>query len=412
MEGIVLFNKPKNYTSYQVVEFFKKRTKKKVGHGGTLDPLAEGLLILGIGEYTKELNKFLKESIKTYIAEIVLGARSTTYDREGKIYPNDDRIIYPNTDRIKEVINSFIGEIEQIPPPFSAVKIKGKPAYLLARKGEKVDLKPRKVKIYEIKILEITQTNTNLETNQHETFINNNIRVDPRLNPRESVVLRIEVTCSSGTYIRSLANDIGEKLGCGGYLNDLKRTKIIYPNKQPNKLPESSDRLDSTRITRPNNNIYPNNNRIEYPNEELNKIKFGQDSGKTFGHNSGSKNIFGQNSGKVFGEYSGNVFTIEQALTFEDIENDFLEFYAKVYGRVQGVGYRYFVKEKAQNLYIFGYVKNLEDGTVEVLAQGREENLQKLIEELKRGPYLAKVEKIDIIFRKPLEIFINFEIKK
>jgi tRNA pseudouridine55 synthase len=365
MEGIVLFNKPKNYTSYQIVEFFKKRTKKKVGHGGTLDPLAEGLLILGIGDYTKELNKFLKESIKTYIAEIVLGARSTTYDREGTIiYPNEDRINYPNTDSIKEVINSFIGEIEQIPPPFSAVKIKGKPAYLLARKGEKVELKPRKVKIYEIKILEITRTNTNLETKQHETFTNNNIRVDPRLNPRESVVLRIEVTCSSGTYIRSLANDIGEKLGCGGYLNDLKRTKIIYPNKQPNKLPESSDR------------------------------------------------IFGQNSGKVFGEYSGNVFTVEQALTFEDIENDFLEFYAKVYGRVQGVGYRYFVKEKAQNLYLFGYVKNLEDGSVEVLAQGREENLQKLIEELKKGPYLAKVEKIDIIFRKPLEIFRNFEIKK
>lgn len=333
MEGIVLFNKPKNYTSYQVVEFFKKRTKKKVGHGGTLDPLAEGLLILGIGEYTKELNKFLKESIKTYIAEIVLGARSTTYDREGKIYPNDELINYPNIDRIKEVINSFIGEIEQIPPPFSAVKIKGKPAYLLARKGEKVELKPRKVKIYDIKILEITLNNANLETKQHETFINNNIRVDSCLNPREFVVLRIEVTCSSGTYIRSLANDIGEKLGCGGYLNDLKRTRI-------------------------------------------------------------------------------NEFKVEQALTFEDIENNFLEFYAKVYGRVQGVGYRYFVKEKAQSLDISGYVKNLEDGTVEVLAQGREENLQKLIEELKNGPYLAKVEKIDIIFRKPLEIFRNFEIKK
>jgi tRNA pseudouridine55 synthase len=335
MEGIVLFNKPKNYTSYQIVEFFKNRTKKKVGHGGTLDPLAEGLLILGIGEYTKELNKFLKESIKTYIAEIVLGARSTTHDREGKIYPNDELINYPNIDRIKEVINSFIGEIEQIPPPFSAVKIKGKPAYLLARKGEKVELKPRKVKIYEIKILNYNWP-----------------------------ILKIEVTSSSGTYIRSLANDIGEKLGCGGYLNDLKRIKIVYPNDRPNKLPESSDR------------------------------------------------IFGQNSGKVFGEYSGNVFTIEQALTFEDIENDFLEFYAKVYGKVQGVGYRYFVREKAQILDLFGYVKNLEDGTVEVLAQGREENLQKLIEELKKGPYLAKVEKIDIIFRKPLEIFRNFEIKK
>jgi tRNA pseudouridine55 synthase len=303
MEGIILFNKPKNYTSYQIVEFFKKRTKKKVGHGGTLDPLAEGLLILGIGEYTKELNKFLKESIKTYIAEIVLGARSTTYDREGKITQTNADFTQTNADKIEKILSSFIGEIEQTPPPFSAVKIKGKPAYLLARKGKKVELKPRKVKIYDIKILDYNWP-----------------------------MLKIEVTSSSGTYIRSLANDIGEKLGCGGYLNDLKRTKI-------------------------------------------------------------------------------NEFKVEQALTFEDMENNFLEFYAKVYGRVQGVGYRYFVKEKAQNLDLLGYVKNLEDGTVEVLAQGSEENLQKLIEELKKGPFLARVDKLDIVFRKPLNIFYNFRIE-
>jgi tRNA pseudouridine55 synthase len=303
MEGIVLFNKPKNYTSYQIVEFFKKRTKKKVGHGGTLDPLAEGLLILGIGEYTKELNKFLKESIKTYIAEIILGARSTTYDREGKITQTNGDYTQTNADRIEKIVNFFIGEIEQIPPPFSAVKIKGKPAYLLARKGKKVELKPRKVRIYEIKILDYNWP-----------------------------TLKIEVTSSSGTYIRSLANDIGEKLGCGGYLNDLKRTRI-------------------------------------------------------------------------------NEFKVEQALTFEDMENNFLEFYAKVYGSVQGVGYRYFVKEKAQSLDLLGYVKNLEDGTVEVLAQGREENLQKLIEELKKGPFLARVDKLDIVFRKPLNIFFRFQIE-
>jgi tRNA pseudouridine55 synthase len=303
MEGIILFNKPKDYTSYQVVEFFKKRTKKKVGHGGTLDPLAEGLLILGIGEYTKELNKFLKESIKTYIAEIILGARSTTYDREGKITQTHADWTQTHADKIEKILSSFIGEIEQLPPPFSAVKIKGKPAYLLARKGKKVELKPRKVKIYEIRILDYNWP-----------------------------VLKIETTVSSGTYIRSLANDIGEKLGCGGYLNDLKRVRI-------------------------------------------------------------------------------NEFKVEQALTFEDIENNFLEFYAKVYGRVQGVGYRYFVKEKAQNLDIFGYVKNLEDGSVEVLARGREENLQKLIEELKKGPFLARVDKLDIIFRKPINIFYNFRIE-
>jgi acylphosphatase len=90
---------------------------------------------------------------------------------------------------------------------------------------------------------------------------------------------------------------------------------------------------------------------------------------------------------------------------------NFLEFYAKVYGRVQGVSYRYFVKEKAQSLDIVGYVKNLEDGTVEVLAQGREENLQKLIEELKKGPFLSRVEKLDIVFRKPSDIFYRFQIE-
>lgn len=303
MEGLVLFNKPRGYTSYQVVEFFKRKTQKKVGHGGTLDPFAEGLLILGIGEYTKELSKFLKESIKTYIAEITLGARSTTYDIEGEITKTNSDLTQINEEKIKEVIDSFIGEIEQVPPPFSAVKIKGKPAYLLARKGKKVDLKPRKVKIYEIKILDYNW---------------------PKLT--------VEVTCSSGTYIRSLANDIGEKLKVGGYLSELKRTKI-------------------------------------------------------------------------------NEFTLDQALTFEDIEKDFLEFYGKVYGRVQGVGYRYFVKEKAKDLDIFGYVKNLEDGTVEVLAQGREENLQKLISELKKGPFLARVDKLDIVFRKIINIYPYFQIK-
>jgi tRNA pseudouridine55 synthase len=320
MEGIVLFNKPKNYTSYQIVEFFKKRTKKKVGHGGTLDPLAEGLLILGIGKYTKELNKFLKESVKTYIAEIILGTRSTTYDREGKITQTNADFTQTKADKIEKILNSFIGEIEQIPPPFSAVKIKGKPAYFLARKGKKVELKPRKVKIYEIKILNYNWP-----------------------------ILKIEVTCSSGTYIRSLANDIGEKLGCGGYLNDLKRTRIILTQTYADFTQTNAD--------------------------------------------------------------SKNVFIIEQALTFEDMENNFLEFYAKVYGRVQGVGYRYFVKEKAQNLDLFGYVKNLEDGSVEVLAQGREENLQKLIEELKKGSFLARVDKLDIVFRKPLNIFYNFRIE-
>jgi tRNA pseudouridine55 synthase len=301
MEGLVLFNKPKGYTSNQIVEYFKKLTKKKVGHGGTLDPLATGLLIIGVGEGTKELTLFLKNSIKTYLAEIILGYVSDTYDREGKIQTTNKQI--PSLDKIQETLNLFVGEVYQKPPPYSAIKIKGKPAYKLTRKGIKVDLKPRKIKIYDLKCI---------------SFKDN--------------ILNIETTVSSGAYIRSLAYDLGEKLGCGAYLNNLLRTKI----------------------------------------EE---------------------------------------FSVERALGFEDIENNFLEFRAKVFGKVQGVGYRYFAQEIARNLNIFGYSKNLFDGSVEVVAQGREEDLQKLIIELKKGPFLSKVEKLFIVFQKPLDIYKQFEIR-
>ncbi len=320
MEGLVLFNKPKGKTSYEIVEYFKELTKNKVGHGGTLDPFAEGLLILGIGEYTKELHQFLQESTKTYIAEIELGKISNTYDVKGEIEEmkqnnqqeflnnninlrmHNNSYIPENTNEIKKILISFIGEIEQIPPPFSAVKIKGKPAYQYAREGKKIKLKTRKVKIYEIKILEY----------------------DPP-------ILKIETVVGSGTYIRSLAHDIGQKLGCGAYLRNLLRTKI-------------------------------------------------------------------------------NEFNLSQALTFVDMEKDYLEFYAKIYGRVQGVGFRFFTESYAQEFNINGYVKNLIDGTVLVLAQGREKDLQKFIFKLKQGPRVSQVERLDIVFRKPLNIFSDFKV--
>jgi len=328
MEGLVVFNKPKGITSYKVVEFFKNRLNKKVGHGGTLDKLAEGILILAIDEYTKELNKFLKESIKTYIAEITLGAKSNTYDSEGEITDilNNEKEIsqfkknYADGKDIMKVLNSFVGEIEQMPPSFSAVKIKGKPAYSLARKGKKIELKPRKVKIFQIKMLDYKW---------------------PKI--------KIEVVCSSGTYIRSLANDLGEKLGCGGYLSNLIRTKILLMQTDENFTQINTDLI-----------------------------------------------------------YTKIVFDLEQALTFDDIERNFLEFYAKIYGKVQGVGFRFFTEEWAKYFNIKGYVKNLFDGSVEVLAQGKEEGLQELIFKLKQGPTFAKVEKMDIIFKKPSFIYKDF----
>ncbi len=300
MEGIVLFNKPKRFTSTQIVNYFKKKTNKKVGHGGTLDPFAEGLLILGIGDYTKELTKFLKESRKTYIGEIFLGAVSDTYDIDGKITFTNKSL--PSITEIEKILPEFIGEIYQKPPIFSALKIKGKRAYDLARKNKDLEIPPRKAVIYDLKILDYKEN-----------------------------ILKILAEVGSGVYIRSLANDIGEKLGCGGYLKSLIRTKI-------------------------------------------------------------------------------NEFNVNEALTFEDLEKDFLELYAKVYGRVQGVGYRYFVKNNALDLNLTGYTRNLIDGSVEVLAQGREDNLQKLIQFLKKGPFLAKVERLELIFRKPNIIYSNFQI--
>jgi tRNA pseudouridine55 synthase len=195
--GFLLVDKPEGMTSHDVVDYLRRITKiKKIGHAGTLDPIATGLLILGIGrEATKKLSEFQKLD-KEYIAKIKLGSKSDTFDKEGKIEEIKFEKI-PTKEEIEEVLKSFCGEILQTPPPYSAKKIKGKKAYELARKGMKTELSPVKVKIYQIEILNYSFP-----------------------------YLEIKVSCSSGTYIRSLANDIGEKLKAGGLIEELRRTKI------------------------------------------------------------------------------------------------------------------------------------------------------------------------------------------
>jgi len=192
-----LINKPSGITSHDVVDKLREITGvRKIGHAGTLDPFATGLLILAIGkEFTKKLSIFQKKD-KEYIATLRLGAESDTFDRDGKIVERKVEKI-PEKEEVEEILKIFLGEIEQIPPAFSAKKIKGKKLYELARKGIKVQPKLQKVKIHEISILEYNFP-----------------------------YLKIKVKCSSGTYIRSLANDIGKKLGCGAYLEELVRTKI------------------------------------------------------------------------------------------------------------------------------------------------------------------------------------------
>jgi tRNA pseudouridine55 synthase len=200
MNGILLVDKPAGWTSHDVVAKVRGKLKAatgqkiKVGHTGTLDPMATGLLVLVIGSYTKKASDFSKLD-KVYEAEITLGANSSTGDAEGDITPvNLDR---PAGEVVKKVIQSFVGEQQQLPPAFSAIKIKGKKAYELARQGQPVGLEPRQITIHSI-------TDLNYEY--------------PRLNFTAKV--------SSGTYIRSLAADIGQKLGTGAYLSGLKRISV------------------------------------------------------------------------------------------------------------------------------------------------------------------------------------------
>ena len=198
MEGLVLVNKSKGMTSHDVVDAVRRVTGvKKVGHAGTLDPNATGLLIVGVGrKATRKLGEISKNTKKTYKAEIMLGAVSDTDDAEGRILSKKEIMKLPY-EEIKKTLEKFVGEQMQIPPDYSAIKLRGKKAYELARKGEKVKLEPRKVTVFSIKLLEYKYP-----------------------------ILKFECEVSSGTYIRSLARDIGGKLGAGAYLRNLKRTRV------------------------------------------------------------------------------------------------------------------------------------------------------------------------------------------
>ena len=210
MDGILLIDKPADWTSHDVVaktrgiiekelrEQAGEKRRAKVGHAGTLDPFATGLLILLIGKGTKQAQNLLKLD-KTYEVEIVLGATSDTDDREGKIQKSEAGS--PQEEAVFKALEKFNGQISQTPPQFSAIKKGGQRAYKVARKGEHIELEPRDVTVYSIE-------QVNYEW--------------PRLSFTTSV--------SSGTYIRSLARDIGEELGVGGYVDVLRRTQIADYN--------------------------------------------------------------------------------------------------------------------------------------------------------------------------------------
>jgi tRNA pseudouridine55 synthase len=201
-DRIILVDKPAGISSFGIVAKVRRELrdefghKVKVGHTGTLDPFATGLLILLSGKMTKKSNEFLKQD-KVYEAEMKLGFVSTTGDPEGEVTEYLSQKNEPSLYEIKTCINSFIGEIDQTVPRFSAIKINGERAYKLARKGAGFETPTRKVTIYEIEILDYFYP-----------------------------TLKIRCHVSSGTYIRTLAEDIGKKLGTGAYLTALRRTKI------------------------------------------------------------------------------------------------------------------------------------------------------------------------------------------
>lgn len=200
MDGILLVDKPAGWTSHDVVAKVRNTLKAqaghkvKVGHTGTLDPMATGLLMLVIGSYTKRAGEFSK-SDKVYEAELTLGAVSTTGDKEGEINKKSDK--KPSREEVNAVLEKFTGEIMQTPHKFSAIKVEGKRAYEAARKGQEVTLKPRPVTIYQI-----------IDVNY------------------DYPTLKFTAKVSSGTYIRSLAEDIGHMLATGAYLSALRRTKV------------------------------------------------------------------------------------------------------------------------------------------------------------------------------------------
>jgi len=194
IEGILLVNKTKGSSSFSLVQTLRRRLEvKKIGHAGTLDPFASGVMVMLIGRnYTRLSDRFLGCD-KEYIAEVFLGITTDTYDSEGKITLESMRI--PSLEEIREALNGFQGEVEQIPPMYSAKKIGGKKLYELAREGREVARKPVRI---------------NLETHF--------IRYQPP-------ILELRIVCSKGTYIRSIAHDLGLRLACGAHLANLKRTR-------------------------------------------------------------------------------------------------------------------------------------------------------------------------------------------
>ncbi|NMM48003.1 tRNA pseudouridine(55) synthase TruB [Flammeovirgaceae bacterium KN852] len=220
---VICIDKPYEWTSFDVIKKIRFGLKiKKVGHAGTLDPLATGLLVICTGKKTKEIENY-QAAEKEYICDLVLGKTTPSVDLETD-FDSETNTDHLTNEEITKVINSFQGEIDQVPPIFSAIKVDGERVYEKARKGETVELKSRKIQIHEIEILESN-------------------------NPE----IKIRIVCSKGTYIRSLVRDIGEKLQVGAYMKALVRTRIGELTLENALSPEEYVEKNKFRVAFPEN---------------------------------------------------------------------------------------------------------------------------------------------------------------
>ncbi|NOZ10136.1 MAG: tRNA pseudouridine(55) synthase TruB [Gammaproteobacteria bacterium] len=197
VSGILLLDKPVGYTSNQILQRVKRLLNaKKAGHTGSLDPIATGLLPLCFGEATK-VSRFLLDSDKRYLSTFQLGQATNTCDTEGEVI--SERPVKVNREQIEQALTGFMGDIQQIPPMHSAIKRNGQPLYKLARQGIELELEPRQVTVHDLKLINLSQDACSLE---------------------------LDITCSKGFYIRSLARDLGETLGCGAHVSALRRLVV------------------------------------------------------------------------------------------------------------------------------------------------------------------------------------------
>lgn len=248
MNGIILIDKPQEWTSHDVVGKLRGILhERRIGHSGTLDPLATGLLVIFVGRATRAV-EFAEADTKEYIAGLRLGISTDTQDITGRVISSDGEV--PDEFQLRKALEKFKGELEQIPPMYSAIKVGGKKLYELARKGESIERRPRHITVFDLDIAG---------------------RAD------DDYVLR--VSCSKGTYVRTLCNDIGQALGCGGCMSSLRRTKAgVFSVEDAHtiaEVQEAVDRGEAEILIIPLDTLFSEFNKLTVPAVAEKKLRNG-----------------------------------------------------------------------------------------------------------------------------------------